>query len=548
MLYEYYKEALAKYSYNNRPFIDHVIKQLSDNWYDKNLFVIEAPTGYGKSTITATLALKAYNENSKLIVAFPLRTLLEDQYSKLSKIIGDHKLLGKRYMHEHDSRYLIKPITLTTIDTLALTMFGIAPEDLSKVVKHFNEWSGTMQGSTGHYLFSWTSVALSDIILDEVHLLSDSTKSLSFLLTLIEHVISNDQKIVLMSATIPKALKDNLDDALSRYSKEVLWIRFNESIDNDFIGNRKKKSYKVMTKELDNNKLNVIRSWIDSGIRAGKKKVLVIFNTVNDAIELYKDVKKEYDNCLLLHSRFLDKDREYKNRLLQNIKHDDSYIIISTQVVEAGVDISSDLFISELAPANSLIQRFGRFLRYDEHEGLCYVWHEPFKDDKYKMYDLELCKKTIEYIKNNHINMHIPIDDGYENLLDYVYNKDAFNIDKKRVDKMLLIFTNFGNISSAIDLFYKLEGSFVRDGYIIPVTISNEERSVIPISYSLFKSLINDNKIICIVKQDRIEDITDRLEEIKDMNESRLFRYIIKNDIKAFMINAYYDNDEGLSV
>ncbi|GIU72007.1 MAG: CRISPR-associated helicase Cas3 [Candidatus Nitrosocaldaceae archaeon] len=546
MLYEYYKEILDKYSYNNRPFIDYIIKQLSNNWYNKNLFIIEAPTGYGKSTITATLALKAYKEYSKLIIAFPLRTLLEDQYSKLSKVIGDYRVLGKRYMHEQDSRYLIKPITLTTIDTLALTMFGIAPEDLSNVVKNFNEWTGTIQGSTGHYLFSWASVALSDIILDEVHLLSDSTKSLSFLLALIEHVIINDQKIVLMSATIPNALKNNLDNALNRYSKRVLWLRFNECIDNDFIDNRKKKSYEVIVKELGNNKLNVIKSWIDAGVKTGKKKVLVIFNTINDAIELYEDLKKGYENCLLLHSRFSDKDREYKNELLQKVKHNDNYIIISTQVVEAGVDISSDLFISELAPANSLIQRFGRFLRYDEHEGLSYVWYEPFQDNRYKVYDLELCKRTLEYIKNNCINMHIPIDNGYEKLLNHVYYEDDFNINKNRVDEMLLIFTNFGNISTAVKLFYESEGSLVKEGYMIPITISKDEQSIIPISYSLFKTLIKDDKVINIVKQDRIVDIDS--EKIKSMNEIQLLSCIMKNNIRAFLVDAHYDNDKGLMI
>ena len=133
-----------------RPFIDHVIDIMGEKWDKDHIFVVEAPTGYGKSTISATIALYSLYEEFKAIVAFPLRTLLEDQYSKF-RILAKSDVLGKRYMHAPDSPYLIKPVTLTTIDTLSLTLFGIPPEDLEKVIRY---WTGTSRGSLGHYLFS----------------------------------------------------------------------------------------------------------------------------------------------------------------------------------------------------------------------------------------------------------------------------------------------------------------------------------------------------------------------------------------------------------
>jgi CRISPR-associated endonuclease/helicase Cas3 len=114
-----------------RFFINKAIEHIQRHWNDKNIFVIEAPTGYGKSTISAAVSLYSLEAkgNLKCIVAFPLRTLLEDQYYKFigekersriyDNILGIEDpekvrlLIGKRYMHNPDSRYLVIVIILS---------------------------------------------------------------------------------------------------------------------------------------------------------------------------------------------------------------------------------------------------------------------------------------------------------------------------------------------------------------------------------------------------------------------------------------------------
>ena len=72
---------------------------MSSKWDNKNIFIVEAPTGYGKTTLTATLALYTLKNELKTIIVYPLRSLLEDQYKKFSKLLGEEDVLGKRYMH-----------------------------------------------------------------------------------------------------------------------------------------------------------------------------------------------------------------------------------------------------------------------------------------------------------------------------------------------------------------------------------------------------------------------------------------------------------------
>ena len=59
----------------------------------------------------------------------------------------------------------------------------------------------------------------------------------------------------------------------------------------------------------------------------------------------------------LIHSRFRRPDRRHHRDATQG---EGDRIVIATQAVEAGVDVSARLLITELAPWASMVQRFGR--------------------------------------------------------------------------------------------------------------------------------------------------------------------------------------------
>jgi len=101
---------------------------------------------------------------------------------------------------------------------------------------------------------------------------------------------------------------------------------------------------------------------------------LVIVNTVDRAGDVHKAVTKamlkdgSVPKVELIHSRFRGLEREQWTEEFLSRKHcenpETNLILISTQVVEAGVDISATALITELAPWPSLVQRFGRAARY----------------------------------------------------------------------------------------------------------------------------------------------------------------------------------------
>lgn len=99
------------------------------------------------------------------------------------------------------------------------------------------------------------------------------------------------------------------------------------------------------------------------------KITLVVCNTVDRACCTYDALRAtgRTDGLELVHSRFRPAEREqWRERFLSRSACAPGVdrIIIATQVVEAGVDISAGCLISELAPWPSLVQRFGRCARY----------------------------------------------------------------------------------------------------------------------------------------------------------------------------------------
>ena len=141
---------------------------------------------------------------------------------------------------------------------------------------------------------------------------------------------------------------------------------------------------------------------------------LVICNTVDMAREVFRALSVTEENKVLLTSRFRHEDRgRNEQRLLEFDakrkagklpKDDPGLICVSTQVIEAGVDISAHCLWSELAPWPSMLQRLGRLNRKgDDQEARAWVWETPNESGRgkterigpYESADIDRAKKLV---------------------------------------------------------------------------------------------------------------------------------------------------------
>jgi len=136
---------------------------------------------------------------------------------------------------------------------------------------------------------------------------------------------------------------------------------------------------------------------------------LVVLNTVERAVEVHRQlgglVAGAGVDLRLIHSRFRPAERaSWRAEFLAKDAQlpPQGRILVATQVIEAGVDLSAHTLVTDLAPWSSLVQRFGRCARYVGENGLVIVLDRGFqaKDQKkalpYALADLIQARKTLD--------------------------------------------------------------------------------------------------------------------------------------------------------
>lgn len=144
-----------------------------------------------------------------------------------------------------------------------------------------------------------------------------------------------------------------------------------------------------------------------NGLGSGRAgPTLVVLNTVERAVEVWQTLRRDRGlkgtDVRLVHSRFRPYEREkWIDKFLTRSEcmPGTDRIIVSTQVVEAGVDISASLLFTELAPWPSLVQRFGRCARWGG-EGHIFVVDFQHDSDKkaapYSKDELDIARRACD--------------------------------------------------------------------------------------------------------------------------------------------------------
>lgn len=413
MIREFYKSLLGFEPYRYQLKVAELLLN------GKNV-ILTVPTGAGKtwaSIIPFLYAQKTGNNNfpQKMIYSLPLRTLANSIYFDVSEVLkkeNEYEGFASIQTGEYSNdEHFENDIIFSTIDQ-TLSNFLCFPLSLSKRQANIN--AGSLIGS---YL-----------VFDEFHLL-DPKLSMSTTLGMLK-ILKNLCRFCIMTATLSETYIMNL---VADTGAEIVSINdFPNDVENISslkIPQDKKSKKTVFVKDETINSHEILKHH--------KKKTIVICNRVEKVQKLYKEIItsdfQEYDNLqeldktnvICLHSHFFDEDRKKKEEVIKKIfgnENSESAILISTQVIEAGMDISCDTMHVEISPINSFLQRAGRCARWEKQYGEIYVYDILELDEKEKLtiesdtdeedrqkkainnkylpYDKSLCKITFEKLKN----------------------------------------------------------------------------------------------------------------------------------------------------
>lgn len=399
---------------------------------DENIFYLEAPTGSGKSNtaINASFKLMQHDDRlQKIFYIYPFNTLVEQNLETLEKIFADNEAIKQNIAVINS----ITPIKVSEKDlsdneekdiyqkALLDRQFLNYPMILSTHVSLFNIIFGNRQSD----VFAFYQLANSVIVLDEIQ--SYKNKIWSEIICYLKELAKMfNIKIIIMSATLPDL------DILSRFQAQAVNLLEKPSrfFAVDCFKNRVKLNYDLLKIDKDSI-LDELKTHLKQYLKSDKK-ILIEFikkKTAHDfwadlqENEDFKDVQIEYlsgDDSIAERKRILDKVK----------KATDNIILVSTQVIEAGVDIDMDIGYKNISKLDSEEQFLGRINRSCKKEGTAYFFEVDKASDIYKD-DIRLSKSVI--LKDVNMQKALELksfDEYYKIILKTTMEKYGYHFDE----------------------------------------------------------------------------------------------------------------------
>ncbi len=264
-----------------------------------------------------------------------------------------------------------------------------------------------------------------DVILDEVHTYSEVSQAI--VLKLVGVLSKIGCRLHIGTATMPTILYNKIKAILR--AENVLETKLSEEELDAY------DRHTILKIEEWQKTDEVVKNAVDAG-----EKILIVCNRVKTAQQIFEGLKKAHPSIpsLLLHSRFKRKDRKDKEKRLIGLNDageptgefntsEEACIVVSTQVVEVSLDISFDLMITECAPLDALIQRFGRVNRRRNESTIgktkpIYIIAPPENIKEARPYELATLKRSYDILPDGEI-LH---EKNLQEKIDAVFNEINF--------------------------------------------------------------------------------------------------------------------------
>jgi CRISPR-associated endonuclease/helicase Cas3 len=199
---------------------------------------------------------------------------------------------------------------------------------------------------------------------------------------------------------------------------------------------------------------------------------LVVLNTVDRSTALYESIKKDKDNIYLIHSRYRPWERKKWKELFE-ASNQGPRIIIATQVVEAGVDISTSVLFTELAPWPSLVQRFGRCARNPNENGTIY-WMDVSTHESnalpYTIEELKSAKNKLQALDNASLHRLMKIKEELDKPVNKLESQKLFPYEPRFVPREKDLFDLFDTTPDLTGADIDIS-RFIRDGREVDVQV-----------------------------------------------------------------------------
>ena len=403
---------------------------------NKNIFFIEVPTGGGKTNISLRLIRKLLLEKKKVFYVLPFINIIEQNYDYYSNFVPYDKIT------RYDHKYFDYPDDEKSLESHYIeTLFLNFPFVFSTHIGFFEMFFGNRKSEN----FNFYQLTNSIIVLDEIQAYNPNLwNALSHIFSILSEYFN--ATIIIMSATLPD-LRKFLDEKRKNSIENIT--------PNDLITN--KLFDRVETEFIENFEQQLYRE-----IEDGRRKILVVVNTIKDSYKLYTKLKNKYNDyaeVYILNSTLLDSRKKEIINYIKNYDGNKPLILVSTQSIEAGVDLDFDVGFRAFTLLDSIIQTMGRINRNGRIKSAkLYL----FDDGKWKrIYSSDERKKILEENFSKFKEKELTLKKFYDITIEKLkqkantkiikeYLQDLNNLNFEEINKIKLI--NGNNFSLFIPL------------------------------------------------------------------------------------------------
>ncbi|MEN8905713.1 MAG: CRISPR-associated helicase Cas3' [Clostridiales bacterium] len=379
-----------------------VVESISEMNLKNRILSINLPTGAGKTIISLKSALvlkerlkQECDLEAKIIYILPFTSIIEQNYDVFKKIINSNDtrvLMKHHYLSERE--YLDSDGNSEDLD-YGITEHLIETWESDIIVSTFVQLLHSILSNKNRKLKKYHNITNSIIILDEVQSIPYKYWKLVRELFIYMSKILNCY-FIFITATMPLIFSENNKEIfeLAKYKEKYFKEMFN----------RYDVDTKYLKKTMDLSEFCLV---LHSDIKLNSdKSYLIVLNTVKSSIYIFENLKELFKNEIefyYLSTNVIPKDRMTKITEIKNTKK--RKVVVSTQMIEAGVDIDLDVVYRDFSPMDNINQTAGRCNREGKNKiGKVYIVklidENTNREYSSYIYDYILLNSTENILKN----------------------------------------------------------------------------------------------------------------------------------------------------
>lgn len=503
---------------------------------DQRVFTLTAPTGAGKTYTLLDIArtIQKYNGNLGIILALPFLSITDqiqniiDNNLKLDSLSVNSKSINERI--EKAQENLEREQTPEALKALLAENFIENTFDHPLIITTFVQLFETFLSNRNSTLLKLPNFANRIFLIDELQALPPRLY-IFFSAWLGEFCRKHNSYAILSTATMPDLripIKPGLiENANYKLQDPNLFFK-NYVTPNELLKPEKYFENNVFNRYVVNiiDEDLSIESLAERILKEGSS-VLVILNTIQDTKDLYDELSG-FPDVYLLNTHFTPEDRLNKIDVVKKLLYKKKVVLISTQLIEAGVDIDFPTVYRDLCPLPNLIQSAGRCNRNKKIDlGNVYLIRLKNRKGKY----------SSELIYRNDAKLFL--DFIKENIAGQIQEKQFFQIQKQF----------FGKIAENLEI-----GHYPEENMNLIKEINNAQFETVG-KFQLINNKIFGNQYQFFVPKseddNRFEELEEILNAIKESDYALVKQHKIKietkiKDMSNRVISVRLNNDANL--